>query len=183
MREPKISCCLSSHSKSYIFGMSHLQKSRGLYAIIPPPNRDFGLNPALWLCFRISHPRALLTKQQTEFIIVFWRHAVSQNYSLGRSKPENFVKTFCSDFFKNFPDLTCNSEGARRLYTIFSIRETPPGTEIRDFSNQFWGEFCYAWQSLGTVLRLTRDTWSMVIRLRQATNEYTPPPSHKGASS
>ena len=29
---------------------------------------------------------------------------------------------------------------------------------------------------VGTVLRLERDTWSMVKRLRQATNEYAPPP-------
>ena len=30
---------------------------------------------------------------------------------------------------------------------------------------------------VGTVLRLERDAWSMVKLLRQATNEYTPPPS------
>ena len=29
---------------------------------------------------------------------------------------------------------------------------------------------------VGTVLRLERDAWSMVKRLRQATNEYTPAP-------
>ena len=29
---------------------------------------------------------------------------------------------------------------------------------------------------VGTVLRLERDAWSMVKRLRQATNEYAPPP-------
>ena len=29
---------------------------------------------------------------------------------------------------------------------------------------------------IGTVLRLERDVWSMVKRLRQATNEYAPPP-------
>ena len=28
---------------------------------------------------------------------------------------------------------------------------------------------------VGTVLRLERDAWSMVKRLRQATNEYAPP--------
>ena len=28
---------------------------------------------------------------------------------------------------------------------------------------------------VGTVLRLERDAWSMVNRLRQATNEYAPP--------
>ena len=30
---------------------------------------------------------------------------------------------------------------------------------------------------VGTVLRLERDAWSMVKLLRQATNEYAPPPS------
>ena len=30
-----------------------------------------------------------------------------------------------------------------------------------------------------TVLRLERDAWPMVKRLRQATNEYAPPPAHK----
>ena len=29
---------------------------------------------------------------------------------------------------------------------------------------------------VGMVLRLERDAWSMVKRLRQATNEYAPPP-------
>ena len=29
---------------------------------------------------------------------------------------------------------------------------------------------------VGTVLRLEKDAWSMVQRLRQATNEYAPPP-------
>ena len=32
---------------------------------------------------------------------------------------------------------------------------------------------------VGTVLRLARDAWSMVIRLRQATIEYAPSPSLK----
>ena len=61
MSEPKIYCCLSVYSKYYIFGISHLQKPRGLVlSSPPPPNRDFGLNPALRLWFRTSHPRALL---------------------------------------------------------------------------------------------------------------------------
>ena len=50
--------------------MSHLQKPRGLYAIIPLPNRDFGLNPALWLCFRTSHPRAPSLNQLRVFISI-----------------------------------------------------------------------------------------------------------------
>ena len=32
---------------------------------------------------------------------------------------------------------------------------------------------------VGTVLRLERDAWSMVKRLRQATNEYALPPPAK----
>ena len=35
---------------------------------------------------------------------------------------------------------------------------------------------------VGTVLRLERDAWSMVILLRHATNEYAPPPLN-GSSS
>ena len=35
---------------------------------------------------------------------------------------------------------------------------------------------------VGTVLRLERDAWSMVERLRQATNAY-PPPRHHGPVS
>ena len=33
---------------------------------------------------------------------------------------------------------------------------------------------------VGTVLRLERDAWSMVIRLRPATNDYAPPPPYLG---
>ena len=37
--------------------------------------------------FAISYTTHFSTKQQTELINVFWRHAASQNYSLGLSKP------------------------------------------------------------------------------------------------
>ena len=33
--------------------------------------------------------------------------------------------------------------------------------------------------AVGTVLRLDRDAWSTVNRLRQATDEYVPPPPTK----
>ena len=36
---------------------------------------------------------------------------------------------------------------------------------------------------LGTVLRLERDAWSMVKRLRQATNEYPPHPAPPSRTS
>ena len=38
-----------------------ISRNPGVYSLSSPTlhNRDFGLNPALWLCFRISHPRAL----------------------------------------------------------------------------------------------------------------------------
>ena len=36
---------------------------------------------------------------------------------------------------------------------------------------------------VGTVLRLERDAWSMVKWLRQATNEYAPPPPSRASSA
>ena len=38
-------------------------------SISPPPNQDFGLNPALRACFRISQPRAFLSLLQVTLLI------------------------------------------------------------------------------------------------------------------
>ena len=52
----------------------------------PLINRTFrGHQDWLLICHFVYYP--LLNEKETGFIIVFWRHAVSQNYSLGRLKP------------------------------------------------------------------------------------------------
>ena len=97
MSEPKYIVVWVVYNKSYIFGISHLQKPRGLWSIItdPPPNRDFGLNPALWLCFRISYPR-------------FTRRF----FSAHKSRPESIINhTFQ-------PNYACKSMFCRLCYLL-----------------------------------------------------------------
>ena len=52
----------------------HISRNPGVYSLsspTPPRNRDLSLNTALWLCFRTSHPRALLTVNNTEFYLLY----------------------------------------------------------------------------------------------------------------
>ena len=62
----------------------HISKTPGVYSLSSPtlpPNRDFGLNPALRLCFRTSHPRTLLLPCVILFNLIWRRYTGMIKYS------------------------------------------------------------------------------------------------------